>query len=125
MVSGPIGRSSLQLDRYRHIVLIAGGIGITALAPVFAAVAAGLPVGPVPGPLERALGCFRVRPTQLYRGLHLSLSLMWTVRAARCPTHPPFFSSTTSAFFISLSRPIHIDVNSCEKRHFAIHFSLH
>lgn len=92
LVSGPVGRVSLQLERYEHIVLVAGGIGITPLVPVFVAAAAG-PAGraallPAGGPIGRALQslqravCGRCRP-----GMPpppppplRTLSLLWSVR---------------------------------------------
>ena len=91
LVSGPLGRPSVQLERYSHVVLIAGGIGITAVAPVFEATARGLPLSST-GPFARWLSCQRraaagVSPggdgaagdsVLLARGG--TLSLLWTVR---------------------------------------------
>lgn len=86
MVSGPVGRPSLQLGRYSHVVLVAGGIGITAVAPVFVAAARSLPLEQTRGgPLDRVLGAVGLTaPPQEPGGVASSqrgrtVSLMWTV----------------------------------------------
>ena len=43
-VTGPFGTPSLQLERYAHFILIAGGIGITPIAPLHYALAMHQPV---------------------------------------------------------------------------------
>lgn len=90
LVSGPLGRPSVQLERYSHVVLIAGGIGITAVVPVFEATARGLPLSS-PGPFARLLSCQRRAASGVAPGgdgaagdsVLLShggsLSLLWTV----------------------------------------------
>ena len=86
MVSGPIGRTSTQLERYDHVILVAGGIGITAIAPIFAAVVRGLPLAPSRGPLASALAALKLSaPAQSYYDAGLrsrggTLSLLWMVR---------------------------------------------
>lgn len=88
IISGPVGRPSVQLERYDHIILVAGGIGITAIAPIFAAAASGRPLGPSPGgPLTQALSCIGLAAPPLHpsggAGSLLarggSLSLLWVV----------------------------------------------
>jgi hypothetical protein len=43
-VTGPFGAPSVQLHHYRHFVLVAGGIGVTAIAPVHYCLAKALPL---------------------------------------------------------------------------------
>ena len=73
----------MQLELYDHIILIAGGIGITAIAPMFIAAAKGISLEPSQGPVARylaAIGLGGRRNTGL--GIHSrggSLSLLWAV----------------------------------------------
>lgn len=55
---GAFGRPSVQLENYKHFILVAGGIGITPIAPMHYALLHGLPVGPVSSGLARMLGCY-------------------------------------------------------------------
>lgn len=43
-IAGPFGAPSLQLDKYKHFVLFAGGIGITPIAPLHYTLSRGLPI---------------------------------------------------------------------------------
>ena len=43
-VLGPFGRPSVPLEEFHHFVLIAGGVGITAIAPLHASIVNGLPL---------------------------------------------------------------------------------
>lgn len=56
-ISGPFGKCSVQLDRYHHFVLIAGGVGITPVASLHHALVNGRPVesGDVHAPSVRTL----------------------------------------------------------------------
>jgi hypothetical protein len=52
LVTGPFGRASVQLERYRHFVLLAGGIGVTPIAPLHYCLARGYPVVTYVSPLK-------------------------------------------------------------------------
>jgi hypothetical protein len=76
-VAGPFGFPSLQFEEYSHFVLVAGGIGITPIAPLHYALAAGQVVADPPsflGLVSRGLGKGRgVAPLK-------TLTTIWTER---------------------------------------------
>jgi predicted ferric reductase len=73
-VYGPFGRLSLHIDRYEHVLLVAGGIGITPIASLHYSLQNGLATGDAVV-VPSADGSARAAPLR-------TLTTLWTVRSA-------------------------------------------